>query len=436
MTVPGDPTAMPNAFRGAADDMLPVRTAALIARRDDLLGSAYRLFYRRPLEFVRGEGCYLHAADGTAYLDAYNNVAAVGHGNPAVAAAVARQFATLNTHTRYLDAVVLDYAGRLLATFPADLSRILFTCSGSEANDLGLRIAQAHTGARGVIVTANAYHGVTAATAAISPALGPHRGACDHVRVVRPPLASEGARGEERFVEEVERAILSLRGDGHGVAALLCDTIFSTDGVLPTLPGLTQAVAMARAAGGLYFADEVQAGFGRIGSPFWGFRRHGPVPDLVSMGKPMGNGYPVAGLVVRPEVLERFGRDNRYFNTFGGSPVAAAAAMATLEQIQETGFLEQVDRAGDYLRSSLRLLAMHHANIRDVRGAGLFVGVEIAGTEGEAERIVNFMAEHRVLISATGPQGNVLKIRPPLIFRMQEADRLIGTLDAALRAGG
>jgi len=438
MSIAIDPTMMPNAFRHGDNENLPESAKHLIERRGELLAPAYRLFYKRPIEFVRGEGCWLYAVDGTCYLDAYNNVAGVGHANPVVVAAVANQLATLNTHTRYLDGIVLDYAERLLATFPPDLGRVMFTCTGSEANDLGLRVAQAHTGARGVIVTANAYHGVTEATAAASPALGPYRGACDHIRVVRPPLSSSDADGSARFVEEMRGAIASLQRDGHGVAAFLCDTIFSTDGVLPSLPGLTEAIDLVRAAGGLYFADEVQAGFGRVGSAFWGFARHQLVPDMVSMGKPMGNGYPVAALVARPSVLETFSRNNRYFNTFGGSSVAAAAAMATLGEIQSDGFLDRVDRTGAYLQEGLNGLRQHHRTIKDVRGTGLSVGVEIAsGTSSaseRAERIVNFLADHRVLISATGPQANVLKIRPPLVFGAEQVDLLISTLDQALKA--
>jgi len=433
-----DPTAMPNVFRADNIADLSARSQDLIARRARALGPAYRLFYERPLEFVRGEGCWLTSANGDRYLDAYNNVAAMGHCHPAIVEAVSAQLGRLNTHTRYLDEQIVQYAEDLLSLFPAELSQVMFTCTGSEANDLALRVARHHTQARGVIVTANAYHGVTEAVAAISPALGPHRGDDSHVRYVRPRGVAIG--DPDRLMESVAEAIGSLQRDGHGVAAIMLDTIFSTDGVLPRVDDLAGAIELVRQAGGLFIADEVQAGFGRVGPDYWGFRLHGLIPDLVTLGKPMANGYPVGALVAQPDFLSRFGRDNRYFNTFAGGQVAAVAAAATLREILRPGLLQSVAAVGQYMREGLLGLARSYSAIGDVRVAGLSIGVELVRSgAGEpdpemAAHVVNSLASQKVLISATGPDANVLKIRPPLIFDQDHADIVLAALRKALHA--
>ncbi len=298
-----------------------ISTQDLIARRSRLLGPAYRLFYDQPVQFVRGEGVWLYDAAGHRYLDAYNNVASVGHCHPHVVQAIARQAAVLNTHTRYLHETVLDFAEKLLATFPPQIGHVMFTCTGSEANDLALRVARTCTGGTGFIVTANAYHGVTSALAELSPSLGL-------------PLP-EGSHGH------VSDALEDMRKSGIRPAAILVDTIFSSDGVFADPPGfLRPAVEAVRKEGALFIADEVQPGFGRSGGKMWGFARHGIVPDIVTMGKPMGNGHPVAGLAARPELLAEFGARSRYFNTFGGNPVSAAAGIAVLEVIESEGLIE------------------------------------------------------------------------------------------------
>ena len=280
---------MVNAYIPGAGTLTP-EDEARIARRARLLGPAYRLFYETPVHFVRGEGVWLYDADGQRYLDCYNNVASLGHCHPHVVAATARQSAIYASHTRYLNDIVLDYAEHLLATFPAELCHVMFTCTGSEANDLALRIAFAHTGGTGVIVTENAYHGVTLATASLSPSLGAGVPLGAHVRTV--PAPTDAAS----FAADVQAAIADLTRHGIQPAALLVDTIFSSDGVHADPPGFLKPAAEAiRAAGGLFIADEVQPGFARTGEAMWGFQRHGLIPDMVSMGKPMGNGYPVAG---------------------------------------------------------------------------------------------------------------------------------------------
>ncbi|WP_026870090.1 aspartate aminotransferase family protein [Inquilinus limosus] len=417
------------------------RTAALRARRDRLLGPAYRLFYEEPLHVVRGEGVWLYDPDGGRYLDAYNNVASVGHCHPHVVAALARQAAVLNTHTRYLGEGVLDYAERLLATFPPEIGHVMFTCTGSEANDLALRVARAVTGSTGVIVTDWAYHGVTVALAEMSPSLGSAVRIGDHVRLVAAP---DGYRGESdvgrAFAARVTAAIEDMRRHGITPAALLVDTIFSSDGVFADPPGfLAPAAAAMRAAGGLVIADEVQPGFGRTGDGMWGFARHGIVPDMVTMGKPMGDGHPIAGMAARPEILAEFGRRTRYFNTFGGNPVSAAVGMAVLDVIEEEGLIANARDTGAFLQEALRALANRHAAIGDVRGAGLFVGVELVRDRATREpdgtlaaRVVNGLRRRRVLVSSCGRHGNVLKLRPPLVFGREHAEMLVDALDRTL----
>ncbi|MBB1593871.1 aspartate aminotransferase family protein [Achromobacter sp. UMC46] len=431
--------AMLNAFDPAAAGSLPAAERALIERRQRVLGTAYRLFYDNPLHIVRGEGVWLYDAAGERYLDAYNNVASVGHSHPRVVAAIAEQAAVLNTHTRYLHDGVVEYAERLVATFPSALSQAMFTCTGSEANDLALRIARSHTGASGVIVTELAYHGVTAAVAAVSPSLGKTVPLGVDVRAVSAPdtYRHDPATIGAWFAARVQEAIDDMLRHGIRPAALLVDTVFSSDGVYTDpAPFLAPAVEAIRAAGGLFIADEVQAGFARTGSCMWGFQRHGLVPDIVTMGKPMGNGHPIAGVVARPEIFERFGRDARYFNTFGGNPVSSAAALATLDVIQDEGLQANAARTGAYLRDKFREMARKHPWIGDVRGDGLFMGIELVKDQGaktpapeETHRFVNLMREHRVLLSATGLRGNVIKLRPQLPFSLANADQLMQAAD-------
>jgi 4-aminobutyrate aminotransferase-like enzyme len=410
---------------------------ALLDRRSRILGPAYRLFYDRPLQLARGEGVWLYDESGKPYLDAYNNVACVGHCHPRVVEAIARQSATLNTHTRYLHPLILDYAEALIATFPAELSQITFTCTGSEANDLAVRIARHVTGGTGMIVTANAYHGVTATLAECSPSLGANLPLGAHVRTVPAPDSAPGAA--ERFAAAVQSAIDDLIRHGIKPALLLADTIFSSDGIFADPPGfLAPAIAAIHRAGALFVADEVQPGFARTGDAMWGFLRHDILPDLVSLGKPMGNGYPLAGLVSRPEIIADFGKTVRYFNTFGGNPVAAAAGLAVLQTLGGENLMTNARTTGAYLRAGLARLAKSHALISDIRGAGLFIGVELTTGDtpatAETARIVNTMRERGVLLSSSGPHANILKIRPPLVFAPEHADQLLQTLDAALRA--
>ena len=436
--------AMLNAFDPAAADALPQAERDLIARRQRVLGPAYRLFYDQPLHIVRGEGVWLHGADGQRYLDAYNNVASVGHSHPRVVRAIAEQAAVLNTHTRYLHDGVLDYAERLLATFPQPLSQVIFTCTGSEANDLALRVARSHTGGTGVIVTQLAYHGVTAAVAAVSPSLGQAVPLGVDTRAVAAPdsYRHDPATLGEWFGRQVQAAIDDMRRHGIKPAALLVDTILSSDGVYSDPAGfLAPAVQAIRDAGGLFIADEVQAGFARTGSCMWGFQRHGLVPDIVTMGKPMGNGFPVAAVAVRSKVIERFGNEMRYFNTFGGNTVAVAAAQATFDVIRDDGLQENAARIGAMIQDGFREIAREDGRIGDVRGAGLYIGVEFVRDHDSKEpdsatalAVVDGLRQRRVLISATGQHANTLKIRPPLVFSESDVDRLLTETRNALAA--
>ncbi|GAS97797.1 aminotransferase class III [Mycolicibacterium canariasense] len=407
-----------NSYQGGLQD------DPLIAARERMLGPAYRLFYERPVHLVRGRGTLLYDADGREYLDAYNNVASVGHAHPHVVDAVTRQLSLLNTHTRYLHEGIVDYSARLLATFPdlgaADSYQVMYACTGSEVNDLALRVAQFYTGATGVIITNDAYHGNTAAVTAISPSIGGATVVGPHVRTVAPDLGG------------VDAAIADLRACGLGVSALIVDTVFSSDGIYPDPSVLGPAVEAVRAAGGVFIADEVQPGFGRTGDAMWGFDRHGVVPDLVTMGKPMANGLPVAAMAARSSVLEEFARGIPYFNTFGGNPVSMAAAAAVLDVIEDEKLVANAAEVGGALRVALTRLGDGHPVVREVRGAGLYIGVEV-DSAGTAKHMVNAMRERRVLISVCGADSNVLKIRPPLVFSMADVDRFCTEFEGVLR---
>jgi 4-aminobutyrate aminotransferase-like enzyme len=447
-----DTAPMVNAFDLETAGPLDPELRRIIERRAKLLGPAYKLFYRNPIQIVRGEGVHLYDANGQAYLDAYNNVPSVGHCHPRVVEAIARQAATLNTHTRYANTEILAYAERLLAMYPAEIGHVMFTCTGSEAVDLALRIARFRTGGEGTIITANAYHGVTTAAAEISPSLGPGVPLGRSVRTVAPPVpdpaapdpaAEQAEQAGQAFATRVSAAIGDLRRHGITFAAFIADSLFSSDGIRPDPAGFLRPVVDAvHDAGGLYIADEVQPGFARTGDAMWGFQRHGIVPDLAVMGKPMGNGMPIAGVAARPEVVEEFGRKIRYFNTFGGNSVCVAAAAAVLDVIEAEGLQENARAVGRYLLGTLQDIAASTPRIGAVRGAGLYAGVDFVrpGTtepDGDAAiAVVNGLRDRHVLISATGPHGNTLKIRPPLPFARTHVDQLAAALSDTLTTLG
>ncbi len=441
-----------NSFKSADSAGLGSRARDLIARRERALGPAYRLFYRHPVELVRGSGARVWDADGREYLDLYNNVPSVGHAHPRVVAAVARQMAELNTHTRYLHEAIVAYAEDLLATLPAEVDRVMFVCTGSEANDLALRVGRAYSGGAAYIATREAYHGNTALVSAHSPSLSNVEAMDPALRVIDPPDTyrhGSSAAAAAAFLASVERAVADIEASGDGLAGLIADSSFSSDGVFTGEPGMiAAAVDLVRARGGVFIADEVQPGFARTGEAFWGFARHGVVPDLVTTGKPMGNGFPVAALAARHEVLEAFSAARPYFNTFGGNPVAIAAAQAVLDVIRDEGLQERALVTGERLREALRALTEKHPSIGDVRGAGLYTGLELVTDResrqpatGLALEVIEELRERRVLTSVCGPASNVLKLRPPLALAESDVPRLAEALDGALtaaeaRAGG
>lgn len=419
---------------------------SLMERRVRAMGPAYRHFYERPVHLVRGEGAWLFDSEGNRYLDCYNNVASVGHCHPRVVDALAKQAATLNTHTRYLHENVVQLAERLGGTLPGDLNVCMFVCTGTEANDLAFRIARTVTGNHGAIVTEHAYHGNSTAVTELSTEEYPASDRPDHLATVEPPDGFRGAfRTEEsdlgeKYARLVDGAVESLAGHGHRPAMFICDSIFSSNGILTPPPEyLRDVYRKVRASGGLAVADEVQSGFCRLGDHWWGFEDSGVVPDIVTMGKPMGNGHPLAAVVTTPTIAAAFARSFHYFNTFGGNPVSAAVGLAVLDVIEEEGILQNVHDVGDHLGRGLSDLRDDHRLIGDVRGKGLFWGVEIVADPDTrradadaAVRIREFLRGNGVLLGTTGPLGNVVKIRPPMVFSRSDADFLLEKLDRAL----
>ena len=427
-----------NRFDPSRTTGLSTRTGDLVRRRTATFGPASVLFYEQPIEMVSAEGVWMTDADGIQYLDVYNNVPSVGHCHPRVVEAIARQAATLNMHTRYLNEVVLTYAERLLAKLPDQLQHLMLTCTGTESNDLALRLATHWTGAAGFVVTETAYHGNSEAVTAVSPSSMPGRPLPAHVRAIPAPAGDGGSDVGGRFAENLERAIADLKTSGIGFAGFLADSIFSSDGIFADPPGFLQAaVDVTHAEGGLFIADEVQPGFGRTGAAFWGFERHGLTPDIVTMGKPMGNGWPMGGVAVRHDILESFCRTVGYFNTFGGSPVAAAAGLAVLDVIEDEGLMQNAETVGAHLLTCLQRLREKHPTIGGVRGAGLFIGLDFVGDDGApdaalAKRVINGLRDRRILIGAAGPNANTLKIRPPLPFSRANADTFVSAVDDVL----
>jgi 4-aminobutyrate aminotransferase-like enzyme len=416
----------------------------LLARRKKLLGAAYSLFYADPVHIVRGEGVWLFGADGRKYLDMYNNVPHVGHCHPHVVKAICEQAATLNTHTRYLHENVLDYAERLVAKFTDALDTAMFCCTGSEANELALRIARKVTGGEGLIVTDFAYHGNTKAIHEISTESCPASELPPYVVTVPTPDCYRGEyRGADagaRYAAHVQNAVDTLTERGFKPAAFVIDTIISSGGVVrPPAGYLKTAADIIRAAGGLFVADEVQPGFGRTGKNFWGYEADAVEPDIVTMGKPMGNGHTIAAVVTRAELTRTFSRHDHYFNTFGGNPVSCAAALAVLDVIENENLKQNALEVGEHLVAGLQSLAARHDVIGDVRGNGLFIAVEFVRDRAArlpdaavAGQVVNELRQRGVLTGAIGPDNNILKLRPPLVINKAEADLMLATLDDVL----
>ena len=422
------------------------RSQDLLDRRRRLLGPNVTTFYEEPVHLVKGEGVWVWDADGRKYLDCYNNVPHVGHCHPRVVDAICRQAGTLNTHTRYLHETILDYIERLSATFGEPFTTMIMTCTGSEANDIALRMGEAVTGKRGVIATDHTYHGNTTAVAQLSRTNPPKTGDGSHIRHVpapdsyRPLGGEAGAAHARAFAAAVETAIQELEASGHGFSSLIICPFFANEGFPTLMEGfLAETEAVVRKAGGIIIADEVQPGFGRIGTHMWGHQKIGLTPDIITLGKPMANGHPVAGVVTTPDIMAAFRTSFRYFNTFGGNPVCAAAALATLEVVQDEGLMENARVVGDYAREGLAGLAERHEVIGDVRGSGLFFGAELVldratkdPATAYATTIANAMRDRGVLLNVLGIHYNTLKIRPPLPFTKEDADLLLEALDDAL----
>jgi 4-aminobutyrate aminotransferase-like enzyme/Ser/Thr protein kinase RdoA (MazF antagonist) len=393
-------------------------TPELARRRERAAGALLKpLTYARPVHAIRAEGVWIHEADGGRLLDAYNNVPVVGHCHPRVTEAVVRQTRLLATNARYLYEPLVELSERLLATFPPDagLDTVLLLNSASEANDLAWRLATGVTGNEGAVVTEHAYHGVSEATSRLSPEEWPDGNAPPHVVRIPPP----GSGGD------LEAALAGL----GRIAATFLDGTLMSDGIYtPRAEELRLLVDATHAAGGLYVADEVQAGYGRTG-PLWSFEPHGIRPDVVTLGKPMGNGYPVAALVTRRELAERFAYAGRTFSTFGGNPVAAAAALAVLDVLADEQLPERATAVGERLRGAIA--ALDKPDVLEVRGSGLLAGVQL--TSGDlARRVADELRERGVLVGRTGPRDDVLKIRPPLVFTDAHAEQLVAGLAAVL----
>ncbi|QKZ17142.1 aspartate aminotransferase family protein [Streptomyces chartreusis] len=420
----------------------PQGESALLTRRRATLGPHSPTFYDEPLHLISGKGVWLRGSDGVDYLDAYNNVPHVGHCNPVVVKAIAEQAGRLNIHTRYLSVPVVEYAEALLATFAPHLDKVLFTNSGSEANELALRMARQHTGGTGVLVTDYSYHGNTTSLAELTTGLRVKEPFGSHVRALRIPDLDSDSRPEEvvlaEALAEAEAALASLQAAGHGVSALLFDPLFSTEGLLrPPAGYIASLTDLVRSAGGLIIADEVQSGLGRAGSHFWGHELYGIAPELVTMGKPLGNGHPLGGVVTTSDLLDEFGAANLYFNTFAGNPVSAVAGLAVLRETIGRGLQRGAQEVGGYARDLLEKLAARQPLVKSVRGTGLFFGLEFADETGrpataQTKQIVEAMRCKGVLISKIGPHENVLKIRPPLVFEREHVDLLVDRLAASL----
>jgi 4-aminobutyrate aminotransferase-like enzyme/Ser/Thr protein kinase RdoA (MazF antagonist) len=430
-----------------------VSSADLLRRRRTALGANAELSYDRPLHLVRGDGVWVYTADGERLLDVYNNVPHVGHAHPVVVAAIAQQAKCIASNTRYLDERIIEYVERLTATLPPDLDTCLFVNSGSEANDIAWRIAKSHTGNDGALVMTHAYHGITDAVTALSPSI------CAkvprHVEQLAAPVPASGclspaaghtpggAASSSRGVGTVEADAAAAEADvtaamgrlaarGFRPAALMIDSALTSTGIYDPSPSwVAPIVAAVRDAGAFVIGDEVQFGLGRSGSDFWGFARRGYHPDIVTLGKPVGNGYPLGVVITRRSILEKFQRDTGFFSTFGGNPVAGAAGLAVLEVLEQEQLVDNARTTGDYFIKRLRELAAKHDSIRDIRGCGLMIGVEVSD-RALTKRLVNGLRDRGVLIGSEGPKVNVLKLRPPMPFRPEHADIVIDALTAAL----
>jgi 4-aminobutyrate aminotransferase-like enzyme/Ser/Thr protein kinase RdoA (MazF antagonist) len=442
----------PNLVVGIPSDRFPPlppdKSESLAARRR-LFGHNLSIAYRDPLRIVRGWRQYLFDDVGRRYIDAYNNVPHVGHAHPRVVAAGARQMSILSTNTRYLSDVVNTYAERLTATLPAPLSVCFLVNSASEANELALRLTRAYTRRRDMIVLEAAYHGNTTGLIDLSPYkhAGPGgTGTPDWVHTVPIPDVYRGEHKASdpdagaKYATSVARTIEIAAGRGRGIAGFIAETCPSVGGQIVFPPGyLTEVYRAVRAAGGVCIADEVQTGLGRMGTSFWAFEDQGVVPDIVVMGKPLGNGHPIGAVVTTPEIAAAFDNGMEFFSTFGGNTVSCAIGLAVLDVLRDERLQSHARRVGDRMLDAMRPFVERHEIVGDVRGSGLFLGVELVRNRetlepagAEASYVSNRMRELGILLGTDGPYHNVVKIRPPMPFNEEDADLLVGTLDRVL----
>jgi 4-aminobutyrate aminotransferase-like enzyme/Ser/Thr protein kinase RdoA (MazF antagonist) len=435
---------------------MPPAAAAILRRRHQVMGPSAPLFYDQPLHMVKGDGVWLTDQSGRRYLDCYNNVPHVGHCHPYVIEAITSQLRQLNTNTRYLGEQVVSYGERLAQLLGGlgkdgkptgnQLSVCAFVNSGSEANDIAWRMAKACSGNSGGLTMEYAYHGITEAIEAFSPAnstcglIAPHMRTLIAPDPYRGPYRDGEADLAQLYADDADQAIASLARDGLKPAAFMVDSAFMTNGILDVMPGyLEQVFAKVRAAGGLCIADEVQSGFGRMGGFAWGHQHHGVTPDIVTIGKPAGNGHPLGVVVTRPDIMERFLRHSGFFSTFGGNNVSSAAGLAVLDVIAKEDLIENSATTGAYFKAGLAKLMAKHSLIGKVRGTGLAIGIELVldhetrlPARHQTQRIINLMRDEGVLIGSEGILGNILKIRPPIVLKPEHADLAIDTLDRVL----
>jgi len=427
--------------------MNPRTTDEILEIRRRHLGRNLSISYTEPLKIVRGEGQYLFDDRGRRYLDLVNNVCHVGHCNPHVVAAGQRQMAELNTNTRYLHDHLAEYALRLTATFPDPLSVCFFVCTGTEANDLALRLARTHTGTKEIIVLEHAYHGHSPSLIEIGTykCEGPGgEGLAAHAYAAPIPDAYRGPhRGSDagwRYGDEVARIVAELERAGRPPGAFMAESLIGCGGQVIPAPGfMPEAFAAVRAAGGVCIADEVQVGFGRAGSRFWAFEALNAVPDIVTVGKPIGNGHPMAAVVTTPEIAESFVTGMEYFNTFGGNPVSCSIGLAVLEVIENEGLQQHARELGEQFLEGFREMAPHHRLIGDVRGLGLFLGVELVRdhstlepADTEASAVIDAMRDRGFLLSTDGPLHNVIKIKPPMVLTAEDVAAVLENIDEVL----
>ena len=417
----------------------------LVTRRENAIGKGAPLFYEEPLHIVRGEGAYLFDADGKRYIDMYNNVPCVGHANPNIATAMYTQLQKLNVHSRYLHEDILEYAEKIADLHTASIESVVFSCSGTEANEVAMTMARIATGGSAFICTNAAYHGNSDQVGKLTyvPLENNKRKniySIPYPQTFRPIVA--GLSEEElslKYLQVLEETITQIKADGIGFAGILFCPIFANEG-LPEIPaGFMQAATqMVRDAGGLVIIDEVQSGFCRTGR-WWGYEKVGVEPDIVTMGKPMGNGLPLSATASGKEIVEQYRSRTRYFNTFASSPLQAVTGMAVLKEIKDRNILNQVGQIGEYLRDGLEGYLQRIDYIGDIRSQGLFVGIDWVISKNDntpnregAVKVVNFMKTKGFLMSNAGEHGNVIKIRPPLVFQKEHADAFLETFDSVM----